>query len=171
MKLPDKLSFRQAVLAVALVATLLATWWASLIDDAGNGRPTPAVLTATPPPIDARSPPTPPAAAAFGRPAWPPGGAELIVGSPPQALANEPAAVPAEPQAPPLPFRFIGALDGPGQHSVVLLNGKDVITVRAGERIDDQYRVARITPTRIEFIHLPTRQRQALETTDYDMQK
>lgn len=169
MKRPGKLSPRQAVLAVALVATLLATWWASLIDEAGNGRPTSAVLKAPP---DAGKPPPPQSAAGSSRrPNWPPGGAELIVGPPPQALAGEPAVLPAEPQAPPLPFRFIGALDGPGQHSVVLLNGKDVITVRAGERIDDQYRVARITPTRIEFIHLPTRQRQALETNDYDMQK
>lgn len=74
-------------------------------------------------------------------------------------------------QAPPLPFRFVGTVGEPGRGFVLLFNGQDVITARTGERIDEQYRVTRITPTRIEFIHLPTRQRQALEIADYDQQQ
>lgn len=170
MKLPDKLSPRHTALALALVATLLATWWASLIEETEPSPPASAARTTVRPPTGGQAPPATEGGAAFARPPWPAKGAELFAAPAPSAV--EPAPMPVEPAAPPLPFRFIGTLDEPGRSSaVVLLNGQDVITRRAGERIDDQYRVTRITPTRIEFIHLPTRQRQALEIADYDLQK
>lgn len=167
MKLPGQPSPRQAALALALVGTLLATWWASRIEESGS-LPVPAMRKKMPPPTGQTAPPFSPPLAA-GRPPWPPGGAELFA-APPNAAESPPVAV--EPTAPPLPFRYLGTLDEPGRAStVVLLDGQDVVTVRAGERIGDQYLAARITPTRIEFIHLPTRQRQALEIADYDMRK
>lgn len=172
MSLPKKLSLRHLALAGALIATLLATWWASQVDETDRAWPAPAARK-TMPPVPGGAAPVPPvtAAAAFGRPPWPPKGAELIT-APPPVIESPTVPVPMEPAAPPLPFRFIGILDEPGRSSaVVLLNGQDVVTVRTGERIDDQYRVARITPNRIEFIHLPTRQRQALEIADYELQK
>lgn len=162
MKLVGKLSFRQTALVGALLATLLATWWASKVDEAAVGSSQPPLAGETRPPVPA-------GAAASVRPPWPAKGAELI--AEPRPAAQAPPAALAEPAAPPLPFRYVGGFDEPGQRYVVLLSGTDVVTARAGERIGDQYRVVRIMPTRIEFIHLPTRQRQALEIADYDQQK
>lgn len=166
MKPAGKLSLRQMLLAGALVATLLATWWASQVDEAGVAVPPPRRAQEMPPPAAAGSAARPP-----GRPPWPARGAELIAEPPPPPTVMATPPAPAEAAAPPLPFRYVGGFDEPGQRYAVLLVGPEVATVRAGERVGEQYRVARITPTRIEFIHLPTHQRQALEIADYDQQQ
>lgn len=166
MKPGGKLGLRQMLLAGALLVTLLATWWASQVDESDIDRMQPGAAREMPPSAAAGG-----SAAAVGRPPWPARGAELITepAPPPAALAPPPVA--EEAIAPPLPFRYLGGFDEPGQRYVVLLVGAEVMTVRAGERIGELYRVARITPNRIEFIHLPTRQRQSLEIVDYDQQQ
>lgn len=173
MSARKKLSLRQVALAGALLATLGATWWASRIDEPATAKPprsgyatgvrAPAAKSAValaPLAVPARQP-------------WPAKGAELLGVPPPPTQAPPPeASQPAPPPtAPPLPFRYVGGFEEPGHRFAVLLNGSDVVTVRAGDGIGDDYRVASITPERITFIHLPTRQRQVIEIADYEQQK
>ncbi len=82
--------------------------------------------------------------------------------TPPAATVTPPQPPPAL-EIPPLPFRFIGLLRDEDRRSVILLEGNEVLIVRAGTRIDDRYRVERITPMQVEFTYLPTRQRQTLD--------
>ena len=71
---------------------------------------------------------------------------------------------PSKPQAPTLPFRFVGALEEGGERSVFLLEGTQVHLVRAGDQLGSQYRVEKITPSSIEFTYLPLHERQILAT-------
>jgi len=75
---------------------------------------------------------------------------------PPQA-----AAAPAKPEAPALPFKYLGKMVEDGKLSVFLTNGNDSITVHAGERIGD-YRVDKITEAEVRFTYLPLKTKQSL---------
>ena len=66
---------------------------------------------------------------------------------------------PAKPEAPALPFRYLGKMVEDGKLSVFLANGDESITVHAGERIGD-YRVDKITESR-SALHLFTVENQA----------
>lgn len=168
-------------LLAALLATLAATWWAASLDEEPvmpvaerSARPAPGQA---PRPAGARARVAAPAAAtaaatvasdatpALQRPRWPDGGARLIaVPPPPPPLVADPVAA----AAPPLPFRFVGAVEAQGRRSVVLLEGDTVHVLRAGERIDDRYRIDRITPTGVELTYLPLRERQLLDTAAHE---
>lgn len=75
-----------------------------------------------------------------------------------------PPAPPPKPTAPPLPFQFNGRLDEGGSIAVFLTQQKRQLIVRAGDAIDQNYRVDAITPERIEFTYLPLQQKQQLLT-------
>ena len=75
---------------------------------------------------------------------------------PPQA-----AQAPARPEAPALPFRYLGKMVQDGKLSVFLANGDESITVHAGERIGD-YRVDKITEAEVRFTYLPLKTKQSL---------
>ena len=75
---------------------------------------------------------------------------------PPQA-----AQAPARPEAPALPFRYLGKMVQDGKLSVFLANGDESITVHAGDRIDD-YRVDKITEAEVRFTYLPLKTKQSL---------
>jgi len=67
----------------------------------------------------------------------------------------------AKPEAPALPFRYIGkVLDG-DKLSVFLARGDESFSVRAGEKIDD-YRIDKVTDSEITFTYLPLKTRQSL---------
>ena len=68
------------------------------------------------------------------------------------------------PTAPPLPFTFIGSIERGGRRTVMLMEGEQRHLVGVRERIGENYRVERVTPTQIEFTYLPMQQRQVLET-------
>jgi hypothetical protein len=110
-------------------------------------------------------------AAAAGRPRWPDAAVGLFQ---PFSVHPAPAATPPPPAAaaadavPPLPFRFVGALEDRGQRSVILLEADAVHVLRAGERVDARYRVERITSTEVVFTYLPARQRQTLDISAHD---
>jgi Tfp pilus assembly protein PilP len=74
---------------------------------------------------------------------------------PPQAAAR------ARPEAPPLPFKYLGKMVEDGKLSVFLANGDESITVHAGERIGD-YRVDKITEAEVRFTYLPLKTKQSL---------
>ena len=67
----------------------------------------------------------------------------------------------AKPEAPALPFRYIGRVLDNGKLAVFLQNGADSYTVTEGERVGD-YRVDKITEAEIRFTYLPMKTKQAL---------
>ncbi len=77
----------------------------------------------------------------------------------PRAAVEE---APAEPVAPPLPFRFLGQMIEDGRPTLFLSLNDRNIAVKAGEMIDDTYRVDSITNGVVEFTYLPLKQKQTL---------
>jgi len=76
---------------------------------------------------------------------------------PPQAAA----AGAAKPEAPALPFKYLGKMVEDGKLSVFLANGDESITVHAGQRIGD-YRIDKITEAEVRFTYLPLKTKQSL---------
>ncbi|MCK0512055.1 hypothetical protein [Aromatoleum buckelii] len=159
---------RRFVIGAALVATLAATWWAaSLEDETGlaadedsavrDSRRAPATTrrARVPQPMPSLN------GLSVDRAPLPDVAADIL---PPMQL-HPPAelAVPSPvPDAPPLPFRFVGALEERGELTAFLLEGEQLRVVRAHDTIDDRYRVERVTTAFIEFTYLPRRTRQVL---------
>lgn len=71
----------------------------------------------------------------------------------------------AAPQAPPLPFRYVGRLTQNGKAEVLLMRGALLYSVAEGDEIDGEYRVERITGAAIQFTYLPSRMKQNLDLT------
>lgn len=162
---------RQALLVVALVVTLGASWWvaqreAQQIDSAAVVQPVERTARA-PAARGARSASAPAASdrlerLSATRAAW----SDLrdvarVVSFVPPPPARPAIAAPAR-VAPPLPFRLVGALDDERGKAVFLLEGRQVRMVRAGEQVDDNFRLDRITPAGIEFTYLPLNTKQTL---------
>jgi hypothetical protein len=81
--------------------------------------------------------------------------------NPPAREAQQAAARPAKPEAPPLPFRYLGKLIEDGKLSVFLANGGESVTAKAGERIGD-YSVDSVTESEVQFTYLPLKTKQSL---------
>jgi hypothetical protein len=79
-----------------------------------------------------------------------------------QAALNNAPAAPTVPTAPPLPFQFIGKLEDSQQLQVFLQNGERLYVVRAGDVIDDVYKVDRISATEMSLVYLPLKFAQTL---------
>lgn len=77
---------------------------------------------------------------------------------PPQA---QPKAAAARPEAPPLPFRYLGKMVEDGKTKIFLANGDESITATPGQRIGD-YRIDRITEAEVRITYLPLKQQQSL---------
>ena len=73
------------------------------------------------------------------------------------------AAAPEAPSVPPLPFKYFGRLTENGKTEVYVMRGDDLITVAAGSKIDNEYRVDRISEESITFTYLPMKQKQSLD--------
>lgn len=156
---------RSLILLIALATTLAATWWASTLDD-GDAAPPPARVRGG----EAVPGKTVPSAATLTlasledpRPGMP----ELKQFLKPRSFQPPPPPPPppAKPQAPPLPYRFVGAVDDQGDRSVFLMEGTQVMMVRAGDELGGRYRVERVSDQAIEFTYLPLKQRQTLQTS------
>jgi len=66
---------------------------------------------------------------------------------------------------PPLPFKFMGRLDGGaegGQQTIYLSKGEQTFVPQVGDTLEDIYKVLRIDADHIEFEHLPTGEKQTL---------
>lgn len=83
--------------------------------------------------------------------------------SPPPIAA--PAAPPPAPTAPPLPYKYLGQLREQGRTVVFLARGDAPVMAKAGEVIDGDYRVERISETEVEFTYLPLVTRQVLSAS------
>jgi hypothetical protein len=76
--------------------------------------------------------------------------------------AREPQqAAAAKPEAPALPFRYLGKLIEDGKLSVFLANGAESVTAVAGQRLGD-YRVDKVTESEVQFTYLPLKTKQSL---------
>lgn len=76
------------------------------------------------------------------------------------------AALPQAPSAPPLPFSYLGRLTQDGKTEVFVLRGEELISIAAGQKIDEAYRVDAISESSIRFTYLPLKTRQSLELAE-----
>ena len=85
---------------------------------------------------------------------------------PPPPPPPEPAPAPvqeAAPVAPPLPFAYLGTMNGQaGKPEVFLSNGDRLLIVSPGEVIDGQYRFESIDAPGAVFTYLPLNQKQVM---------
>lgn len=73
------------------------------------------------------------------------------------------AAPPPPPQAPPLPFRFIGRVSDPERGNAFMLTAGDrVLSVKAGDVLDGQYLVEEYRDGQLHFLYQPMNIRQTL---------
>lgn len=143
---------RRGMLAAGLAITLLAAWWP--VED----EPTDRAVTKKPPVVAGSSPAAAPVA--DEKPMGVPG-ANLF---PRQSWAPPPPppAAAAPPQAPPLPFAFGGRYIEGGQVAVFLKEGDRVHTARAGDTINENYRVESIEKHAVNIRYLPLQALQSL---------
>ncbi len=166
----------------ALAATLAATWYAAGIDAPAPGdgalsvparapRPLPTGVLPAPAASEAHaaSAPAGPASgprearmAAPREPLMAPRGWQPPAPPPPTAVAM----APPPPQAPPLPYRYLGRLEGgEGGTTVFLAEGQNPqarpLAVRAGDRLP-QYQVNEVGANGMTLTYLPLNQKQQL---------
>jgi hypothetical protein len=79
----------------------------------------------------------------------------------PVVPAQQARARPAKPEAPPLPFRYLGKWLEGDKLAVFLANGNESFTVSAGDRLGD-YRIDAISEAEIRFTYLPLKTKQTL---------
>lgn len=69
---------------------------------------------------------------------------------------------PLTPVAPPLPFRYLGVMFPNGKPLIILARGEEVLMASAGQHLDGQYRVERISDAAVEIIFVPLNATQRL---------
>lgn len=69
---------------------------------------------------------------------------------------------PARPQAPPLPFAYLGRMLEDGKLAVFLARGAESYSVKAGDTIGGEYRVDAVTDKEVTFTYLPLKTKQRL---------
>jgi len=79
-----------------------------------------------------------------------------------------PDAAPPAPVAPALPFSFMGRLSDGANAMVYISRGEESWTVKGGETLDGNYKVASVTPQQIVFEHVPTGTQQTLALPEPD---
>jgi len=82
--------------------------------------------------------------------------------SSPATAAVAVLAPPPPPVAPPMPYRFSGALVSEGQLQIFLAKGDSIISVGLGETIEGGYRVDAIDERQITLTYLPLEQKQVI---------
>jgi hypothetical protein len=87
-----------------------------------------------------------------------------------RSFAPKAEAAPHAPQAPavpPLPFRYVGKMIEDGELQVFLARGEESFSLRGGQKkgqkVDEQYRVDKVTENRVTFTYLPLKTQQTLE--------
>jgi len=160
---------RWILYAVALALTLTAVRWAGGQDRAESKAATPAprverpVRDAEPARADAvpevrldllgKRVAAAPAGDPFQAQSW----------EPPEQKVRR--AAPPPPQAPPIPFAYMGKLVDDGTTTVFLARADRNYVVRAGDTIDGTYRIEKIGDEAVELVYLPLKARQTLPFT------
>lgn len=81
--------------------------------------------------------------------------------APPPQVKAKPAPAP-QPVAPPLPFRYVGQLEGKDGLVVFVARGSDLLSVKPGGQLDPNYRLETVTPEQLTLVYLPLGERQTL---------
>jgi hypothetical protein len=78
---------------------------------------------------------------------------------------RRPAAVSAAPVpvAPPLPFRFAGQFHRESGIEVYVARGEEIFPVKEGDILDGQYKVDSVSATEVNFVHVPSGERQTIQ--------
>ena len=79
------------------------------------------------------------------------------------AAAAQQASAPAKPEAPELPFRYMGKVIEDGKLEILLLRGDEHFSVAAGQKIGDEYRLDKVNASSLTFTYLPMKKKQTLE--------
>jgi hypothetical protein len=158
---------RWVVLGVALAVTLIAARWAASNEEAvpllaqSSQAPSPSEGQGgadTVPRLNlerlGRAPHNTPHADPFAQKRW-------TVATVPTPRAVAPPK-PRPPQAPPLPFTYIGKAVERGQVTAFLINGENSYLARPGVTLDGKYRVERVDDRAVVFTYLPLGTRQEL---------
>ncbi|HSY26641.1 MAG TPA: hypothetical protein VK832_03975 [Burkholderiaceae bacterium] len=77
-------------------------------------------------------------------------------------IVAAPIAPPAPVGPPPLPFKFMGAMNDDGAQVIYLSRGDQTVIARSGENLDSSYKVLNIDSQHIEFEYLPSGEKQTL---------
>lgn len=80
----------------------------------------------------------------------------------PAPVQVQEVAAPVVASAPPLPFSYMGQLNDGGERVVYLGRGEQLILARAEDTVEGVYKVLKMSTTEIEFLHLPTGEKQIL---------
>ena len=83
--------------------------------------------------------------------------------APQQDHAAAPEKPASAPTAPPLPFRYVGKAIEDGKLAVFLQRGEDSYSVSKGQKLDNEYRVDRVSETKVVFTYLPLKTKQVLD--------
>lgn len=82
---------------------------------------------------------------------------------PPPPVVQAPPEPPPPPTAPPVPYVYLGKLDGSAlKPRVFLSSGDQLLIVSQGEVVDGQYRVESISDADIVLTYLPLNQKQVI---------
>jgi hypothetical protein len=73
------------------------------------------------------------------------------------------AAPPPPPQAPPLPYSFVGLLEDSAKPTAFLSNKEALLIVAAGQTIDGNYRIDKVSSKEIILTYLPLNQKQIIQ--------
>ncbi|AOX99682.1 hypothetical protein BJP62_03955 [Jeongeupia sp. USM3] len=87
----------------------------------------------------------------------------VIDAKPIASIPVQVAVPPLAPQAPPLPFRFLGRLVEEGKVTIFLQNKEQSVVVRVGDTIDEQYKVESLDDGILTLRYLPLNQVQTLD--------
>jgi hypothetical protein len=69
------------------------------------------------------------------------------------------------PQAPPLPFRFLGRYDDDGDEAVFLQNNEQTLVVRVGETVQSNYKIVALSANTLTLRYLPLDLEQTLDVS------
>lgn len=67
-----------------------------------------------------------------------------------------------QPVAPPMPFQYVGRIEGREGSTILLSRGAESFSVKAGEPIDNDYRLESVTSEALTVVYLPLNERQTL---------
>lgn len=78
------------------------------------------------------------------------------------SAVREAIAPPPQPVAPPMPFQYVGQIEGREGPTVLLSRGEESFSVKAGEPIDNDYRLESVADETLTIVYLPLNERQTL---------
>jgi hypothetical protein len=152
---------RRIGLAAAAAFALAAAAWVSLPDEQADAVALPAKQATMPAKRETPAPPVSDAKLELRRAPFPDAPADPFAA---RSWAPHVVEKPAAPVAPPLPYTYFGRMTEDGKLYVFLQRGDRSYTVKAGDVLDQQYRVDNVTSNAVVITYLPLRERQVLHT-------